>query len=86
MAAPDVRTPGGPGLADADSKTDAAIIGDLAQHYKSLATLKARFALRAFELHELGDGSLLCRCSGLVSKPLKDLDAAWQFARLVGAA
>lgn len=52
---------------------------------KALETLRAKLALRGYELHELADGSLMVSRWNL-SRPLSSIEAAEAFARQVGAA
>lgn len=81
MGAPEVRKPGGSGLADADSKTDTAIISDT----DADAHLYA-LALRAgCHLFRLADGEYLLSRFGL-SKAAPDARSVRALLNQIGGA
>ena len=70
-----------PGLEEY-TNTDAQSIADKRKRFE---TLRARLALRGYELRPQADGTLLIVYWDL-AKTLSDLDAAERFAQQVGAA
>jgi hypothetical protein len=71
------------GLGEQDQSP--AIVPDIDAERKTFETLRAKYALRGFELIELADGSLLAHKWDL-TRPLPDAHAARQFLKLIGGA
>jgi hypothetical protein len=76
------QSPGGAGQS-AKEPADTVIVGQTPADRKTVATLKAQFALRGHAVHEMaGGGFIICRW-GLV-RACRDLEALQAFARKMG--
>lgn len=78
------RLAGAEGFSDQD-KADTTIVAEPDGRRKAFLTLRARFAMAGFALHELADGSLLATRWNLC-RPLPDATAALRFLRQIGGA
>ena len=78
------RLAGAEGFRDQD-KADTTIVAEPDGRRKAFLTLRARFAMAGFALHELADGSLLATRWNLC-RPLPDATAALRFLRQIGGA
>lgn len=67
-----------------ESSENRVIVAPEQADCKTLATLKAQFALRGHSVYELADGGFLVTRWGL-SRACPDLHALGQFARQIGA-
>jgi hypothetical protein len=86
---PKSESPAGAGLIAEQAKTESTVIvphdGDDRNTAKSLATLKARFALAGHVVHELAEGGVLVvRPAWNVVRHYRDLNELRAFAHMVG--